>query len=188
MDQHSKSELIRSYRKRYERSLKREKSQIISQIVDATGYCRKHVIRALNKDIDVPKRIHRKKTSRYAHLYDAFLKIWAAGNFVCGKSLQPFLPELLRSLIRHKEIKISKEDQALLVSASAATIDRLLAPARKQISLKGRSTTKPGTLLKHQTLSVPSQTGMILAPASSRSTWSLTAAMPPAASISTHST
>ena len=150
MDQHSKSELIRSYRRRYERATKREKSRIISQITDATGFCRKHVIRALNKDVQVPKRIRRRKTSRYAHLYETLRKVWAAANFVCGKRLKPFLPELVKSLKHHKEIKLSKDDEALLLSASAATIDRLLAPARKEICLKGRSTTKPGTLLKHQ--------------------------------------
>ncbi|MHB9035782.1 MAG: hypothetical protein ACYC64_03885 [Armatimonadota bacterium] len=53
MDQHSRSELIASYRKRYRKSSKREKSQIISAIIDATGYCRKYVIRALNTDVRV---------------------------------------------------------------------------------------------------------------------------------------
>lgn len=150
MDQHSKSELIKSYRKRYERATKREKSEIITRIADAAGYSRKHIIRAFNKDLQVPKQIRRRKGSRYAHLYDALLKVWAAANFVCGKRLKPFLPELSKSLKHHKEIRLTKEDEALLLTASAATIDRLLAPARKQISLKGRSTTKPGTLLKHQ--------------------------------------
>ena len=39
---------------------------------------------------------------------------------------------------------------ALLVGMSAATIDRRLAPERKKHQLKGRSLTKPGTLLKSQ--------------------------------------
>ena len=34
--------------------------------------------------------------------------------------------------------------------SSAATIDRLLAPERKRLRLRGRSGIKPGTLLKHQ--------------------------------------
>jgi hypothetical protein len=36
------------------------------------------------------------------------------------------------------------------MKVSPATIDRLLAPERKKAQLKGRSTTKPGTLLKRQ--------------------------------------
>jgi hypothetical protein len=150
MDQHSKSELVKSYRKRYKRASKKDKTAIISSIVDATGYCRKHVIRALNEELPVPRRISRSRASRYAHLYETLKYVWSTSNFLCGKRLKPFLPELVKSLKRHKEIKISKQDEALLVSVSAATIDRLLAPARKAMCIKGRSTTKPGTLLKHQ--------------------------------------
>jgi len=69
---------------------------------------------------------------------------------LCGKRLKPFLPALLDNLKRHEEIDISKEDEALIISVSASTIDRILAPARKDIRLKGKATTKPGTLLKHQ--------------------------------------
>jgi hypothetical protein len=150
MDQHSKSELLRTYYTRYRRASKKEKTQIINTIVDATGYCRKHVIRALNKDLQVPKRVKRTRTSRYAHLYRDLRFVWATANFICGKRLKPFLGEHVAALKRHKEIKLAKEDEALLLTASAATIDRLLAPAREQVRIKGRATTKPGTLLKHQ--------------------------------------
>lgn len=150
MDQHSKSELIASYRRRYKKCSKKEKGHIISAIVDATGYCRKYVIQAMNADASVPKKITRTRTSRYAHLYETLTRIWAASNFLCGKRIKPFLPELVKSLKRHNEIKLSKDDEALILSVSAATIDRILAPARKQTIIKGRSTTKPGTLLKHQ--------------------------------------
>lgn len=150
MDQHSRSELIASYRKRYRKSTKKEKGQIINAIIDATGYCRKYVIRALNRDVSVPKKITRTRTSRYDHLFKTLRRIWAASNFLCGKRLKPFLPVLLKSLKHHKEIKLPREDEALLLAMSASTIDRILAPARKRIAIKGRGTTKPGTLLKHQ--------------------------------------
>jgi hypothetical protein len=150
MDQHSKSELITSYRKRYRKSSKKGKGQIISAIIDGTGYCRKYVIQALNAEVRVPKRIERTRTSRYAHLYETLKRIWAWSNFLCGKRLKPFLPVLIKSLKYHKEIKLSKDDEALILTVSASTIDRLLAPARKGMNPKGRSTTKPGTLLKHQ--------------------------------------
>ena len=150
MDQHSRSELIRTYRKRYKRATKREKTQIINFIADASGYCRKHIIRALNTDLRVPKKVTRRRRSRYGHLYEMLKYIWASSNFLCGKRLKPFLPELVKSLKHHKEIKLSKEDELLILSASAATIDRLLSRARKEVRIKGRATTKPGTLLKHQ--------------------------------------
>jgi hypothetical protein len=150
MDQHSKHELIKSYRKRYERAGKKERTQIINQIADASGYCRAHIIRAFHKDLQVPKKISRARPSRYAHLYETLKFIWATSNFLCGKRLKPFLPDLIKSLKQHKEIKLSKDDEALILTVSASTIDRLLAPARKGMNPKGRSTTKPGTLLRHQ--------------------------------------
>ncbi len=145
-----KIELVRRYGKRYRRAGKREKSQILNTITEATGYSRKHAIALLNRPTYSAKSTKRSKPSRYAHIYQTLRYVWAVSNFVCDKRLKPFLPLMVKSLKRHKEIKLSKEDQALLLTASAATIDRLLASARKEFRLKGRSTTKPGTLLKQQ--------------------------------------
>ena len=150
MTHQAKVEVLKHYRKLYQKAAKGEKNRIVDVIVEATGYSRKHAIALLNHPTPTSKQTRRRKPSRYARLYQTLKYVWAASNFVCGKRLKPFLPEMVKSLKRHKEIKLSKEDEALLLTASASTIDRLLAPARKEYSLKGRSTTKPGTLLKHQ--------------------------------------
>jgi hypothetical protein len=52
---------------------------------------------------------------------------------------------------RCMELTVSVELRTKLLSISAATIDRLLAPDRARLSLSGRPGNKPGTLLKHQT-------------------------------------
>ena len=57
---------------------------------------------------------------------------------------------MLGSLKTHNEIELSEQDESLLMGVSAATIDRLLIPAKKGLVPKGRCTTKPGTLLKHK--------------------------------------
>lgn len=57
---------------------------------------------------------------------------------------------LFLSLKRFGEIKLDEETREKLLKISPATIDRLLAKEKKKIELKGRSTTKPGTLLKGQ--------------------------------------
>jgi len=150
MDQHSKAELIRVYRKRYQRASKGEKSRIIDAIVEATRYCRKHIIRALRQRRTVPKKVRRNRTSRYKPIAGILEQIWVASNFLCGKRLAPFLPILLQSLKRHGEISPSKTHEELLSRISAATIDRLLVNAKRDLGAKGRSTTKPGTLLKHK--------------------------------------
>jgi hypothetical protein len=150
MDQHSKAELIKTYRKQYRRARKSEKTRIINAIIEATSYSRKHTIHALNHDIDVPKRITRKRSSRYEPIVEPLETLWAASNLLCGKRLEPFIPELLASLKRHNEIDVTPQQETLLLSIKSATIDRLLAPVRKGLVPKGRSTTKPGTLLKHK--------------------------------------
>ncbi len=66
-------------------------------------------------------------------------------DYICGKRLQPHLPELLTVLERHNEFHCDRETRAKLLSISAATIDRLLKPERRKFALRGRSGTKPGT-------------------------------------------
>jgi hypothetical protein len=150
MTPQAKAEVLRHYRKLYRKAKKRERTRILNTVTEATGYSRKHATALLNHPRPSSEPTRRARPSRYARIYHTLKYVWAVSNFVCGKRLAPFLPEMVASLKRHKEIKLSREDTALLLTASAATIDRLLAPARKEYSLKGRSTTKPGTLLKHQ--------------------------------------
>jgi hypothetical protein len=150
MTHESKAEVVKHYRKQYQRSTKKQKSQILNIIIQTTGYSRKHAIALLKLPSGPSSVVRRPRTSPYAHLYEILRFVWATSNFLCGKRLKPFLPELVKSLKRHKEIELTEADEALLLTASAATIDRLLAPARREVQIRGRSTTKPGTLLKHQ--------------------------------------
>ena len=60
------------------------------------------------------------------------------------------LDELVAVLRHFGELVIEEDTAALLVSMSAATIDRRLAAERAKYRLKGRCTTKPGSLLKSQ--------------------------------------
>jgi hypothetical protein len=54
------------------------------------------------------------------------------------------------ALCRHGELELSEGQRAQLLSLSERTIDRLLAAKRRQLRLKGRAMTKPGSLLKGQ--------------------------------------
>jgi hypothetical protein len=55
---------------------------------------------------------------------------------------------MLNALIKHGELNTSQEIQIKLKEVSAATADRLLSASKKGLTFKGKSTTKPGTLLK----------------------------------------
>jgi hypothetical protein len=78
----------------------------------------------------------------------ALSKCWAVVNAPAGKRLAPILGELVPVLRGRGELDIGDDTAVLLVAMSAATVDRRLAPARSALVLKGRSHTKPGSLLK----------------------------------------
>ncbi|MDP9999780.1 MULTISPECIES: integrase catalytic domain-containing protein [Pseudarthrobacter] len=67
-----------------------------------------------------------------------------------GRLLAPMLPVLVPLLCRDKKLEITDAQAELLVRMSAATIDRKLSGERAKLFPRGRSHTKPGTLLKSQ--------------------------------------
>src|SRR5450759_4885904 len=67
-----------------------------------------------------------------------------------GKRMAPFLSEIVGRLRACGELDVEDATAAKLCAMSAATIDRRLAGERKRLELRGRSGTKPGSLLKSQ--------------------------------------
>ncbi len=60
------------------------------------------------------------------------------------------MDDIVGALKRHGELTVAPAVRRKLMSISPATIDRVLAPDRKRLQVKGRSGTKPGSLLKAQ--------------------------------------
>ena len=75
-------------------------------------------------------------------------KIWIICDYICSKRLAPFLSEVIPVLEKHGEINLTTRIREKLFKISAATIDRMLVETRKRYRIKGRSTTRPGSLLK----------------------------------------
>ena len=75
---------------------------------------------------------------------------WLVLGMPAGKRLAPMLDELVAVLRHFGELVIDDDTAELLVSMSAATIDRRLAGERAKRQLKGRRATKPGSLLRSQ--------------------------------------
>lgn len=148
---------------RYQRSCKKEKSLILSELVELTEYSRAYARRVLRQHgqrlqpgqqslvVDVRLRSARRRAPFYDEpVKVALIKIWKVMDYICGKRLRPALPELLTALERHNELRCDRLTKEKLLRISAATIDRLLRPERRKYELRGRARTKPGTLLKHQ--------------------------------------
>jgi len=140
----TKSELIKALKDRYHLSMKREKSRILDEFIALTKYHRKHAIRLLSEHPihPVDKKTYGNRIYNEA-VREALIIIWEAGDRICGKRLKAILPVLLESMERHNHLKLDPEVRQRLLSASAATIDRLLQPIRKEIKAKKKKRRKP---------------------------------------------
>lgn len=159
-----KRSAIRVTAPRYQKARKKQKGIILDEFIALTGYERDYaaaVLRSHGRKVRISGGRtlvgDRTKTTRKPRqkVYDALvvgalITIWHIMDYLCGKRLAPILAEVVPLLKKHKEVRIDKVTEKKLLTISAATIDRLLKPERKKLKGKGRSLTKPGTLLKHQ--------------------------------------
>ena len=148
----SKRELLEVLRPRYQKADKVEKQKMLDEFTAATGYHRKHAIRALKNQRQVQNHL-KGKTKTFKTIYTGGVvtvleQIWDIYGQICSKRLQPFLPEAIKILERCQEIELSKDTKELLLKISSASIDRCLRPVRIK-SPHGLGTTKPGSLLKN---------------------------------------
>ncbi len=139
--------------KRYKRACYKTKNALLNEYCEVTGQHRKHCIRKLNnfKFFQKTKKNKRGRKSIYkkSGLIKVLKRIWLAANLPCSKLLKALLPDWLP----HYETTFEKIDPAtlnLIEKISPATIDRIFKPIRPRFNKKGRSCTKPGSLLRHQ--------------------------------------
>jgi hypothetical protein len=139
--------------KRYREAGRTEKTTILDELCSLTGWTRDHARRALRiaaagggtTQARAPRpRIYGEDVAGPLRM------IWATLDGPSGKRLAPFMAEIVQALERHGELEVSTAVRDKLLAISPATIDRLLAPERVRLRVRGRSGTKPGTMLKRQ--------------------------------------
>jgi len=153
MSPRARMEYLEAIYLRYQKASFKEKTIILNEFCLNSGYHRKHAIRLLNhfKRFTKPKPKKRGKPSKYNKLsiLKPLKKIWLAANLPCSKRLKVILPLWLPSYVKEFG-SLSLEVVKALHRISPATLDRLLEPARVKYRGRGRTTTKPGTLLRKQ--------------------------------------
>src|SRR5512136_3109342 len=153
MSPRARMEYLEAIYLRYQKASFKEKTIILNEFCLNSGYHRKHAIRLLNhfKRFTKPKHKKRGKPSRYrmASILEPLKKIWLAANLPCSKRLKVILPLWLPSYVKEFG-SLSLEVIQSLRRISPATLDRLLEPTRVKYRGRGRTTTKPGTLLRKQ--------------------------------------
>lgn len=149
----SKREYTDAIFMRYKWARRKGKSKILDEFCATCGYHRKHAIRVLRhwKRFTKPQSKRRGRTPVYSDpaILKPLKKIWLTANLPCSKRLKAILPLWLHG---YQQVagELPVEIEKALERISASTIDRLLKPTRLQYTKRGRSTTKPGTLLRSQ--------------------------------------
>ena len=139
--------------KRYRVAGKVEKTAMLDELCALTGWTRDHARRALRIAVTTGGATLKRAPRPRIYGEDvtgALRMIWATLNGPSGKRLAPFMEEIVQVLERCGELEVSPQVRAKLLQISPATIDRVLAPERVRLRVKGRTGTKPGTLLKRQ--------------------------------------
>lgn len=153
MSPRSKKEYIEAIFLRYKQTSRNQKTIILNEFCATCGYHRKHAIRVLRHFKRFQKPI-KKKRGRHSLYHTATIlrplkQIWLAANLPCSKRLKALLPLWLPGYVDLFG-PLSPQIFRTLLRISPATIDRLLRPVRIQYQKRGRTTTKPGTLLRKQ--------------------------------------
>jgi hypothetical protein len=134
----------------YQSGSREERRKLLREVVELTGYSEKHAIKLLNHGFAPASDQRRGRRPQYDdEVKRALIKLWQASGCLCSKRLVPFLGDLLPILERHGHLCVLEPARTLLLSISASTADRLLAPERARWP-RGLGTTKPGHNLSKQ--------------------------------------
>jgi len=170
LSMHERHAVVRELSSRFQLARKKERGQILNDFVRLTGYTRSYaafVLRNCGKKqllmvagrrvVFIPgyarapgSKRQRRGLYRTKTFLEALRRFWALSDGLCGKRLTAFIRVVLPLLEQQGTLTITDATvREQLLHVSAATVDRLLARTKRQAQLRGRSLTRPGSLLKH---------------------------------------
>jgi hypothetical protein len=148
MSQESRKEYLAKMIWRYARRGREGKSRLLDEVCEVCGYERKHAIKVLGGKFCAPVSRAGRKAVYAKDVVRVIKPIWLSSEQPCGKRLKEQLPLWLPHYER-RHGELGAELKRKVLTASAATLDRLLSPYRSAHPRRWR-TPKPGTLIKAQ--------------------------------------
>lgn len=146
--------ITREMARRYAKASKKQRGAMLDELCALTGYNRSYAARLLRArargEPSRRKRCRGRRPTYERELLVPLFKVWAVLGGICGKRVAAAMAPTIDALERHGELELAAGQREKLLAMSARTVDRLLAAKRRQLRLKGRATTKPGSLLRSQ--------------------------------------
>lgn len=144
-----------SQARKWPKASRAEKSEILDAVCSVTGWHRDHarkmIRQAATGTMPTSRRPRVPVLTYPEEVIDALAVCWAVLDGPTGKCLAPALADLLPGLVAHHELPDDPGIIDALLAMSPATMDRRLKPHRLGlVQTKGRSMTRPGSLLKSQ--------------------------------------
>jgi hypothetical protein len=150
-----KKEWLAKLAARYARRNREGKSAMLNELCEDYKYERKYAIKLLGGGLPPASGRGPAGPERLDEVIEPVVRqIWLTAEQPCGKRLVPILRQWLPYYER-RHGRLSSRVRRLVGQVSAATLDRLLGPARARHG-RGRSGTKPGSLLRSE---IPIRTG-----------------------------
>jgi hypothetical protein len=144
-----RTEELERLQRRYGGRGKEGKTRMLDEFCEQYGYERKHAIKLLGDQLPKPSGQARAGArSVYEPVREVVENIWKCSEQLCGKRLEPALELWLPHYGKHFG-KLLPTQKKLLKEVSAATLDRMLACRKTEVSRR-LCGTRPGTLLRTQ--------------------------------------
>jgi hypothetical protein len=149
MSLETRQEVMLKLRSRYRRAGLKYRVKLLDQAVQLFGYHRKSAIRFFTAAARVATpRTGRPPKYDAAAMLPALKAIWLCGQQPCGKRLAAMMADWIPGYEAfHQSLSAPLKEQ--LLSASSATLDRMLAPLRSRQGAKGAGT-RPGAMLRQE--------------------------------------
>src|SRR5271169_1984164 len=156
MSRELKKEWLPKFQARYGRRNREGKSRMLDELCEDYEYDRKYAIKLLSGGLPTAAgKVRPGPERRYGEIQPVVQYIWLQAEQPCGKRLVPILRQWL-PFYERRFGRLRPSQRQLVGQVSAATLDRMLEPARAEQAGRGRCGTKPGSLLRSE---IPIRTG-----------------------------